>query len=195
MVRGLSVLVVMGLAAGMAACTSGPSWDQPARTIPTSQPGETNSMSAPPVGKSAVINPDQGFAMDAASGGAYEVQASQLALQKSQTPRVRMIAERMVKDHSDAGMKLDAIVRQKSMLVNDVPSDDQKQMIAKLNDLSGDAFDQEYLSQQKMAHEQTIALFKKEIDSGTDSDLKMFASDTLPTVQAHYQMITGNSGM
>ena len=43
---------------------------------------------------------------------------------------VRMgIAERMVKDHSDAGDEADGIVRMKSMMVNDVPSDDQKQMM------------------------------------------------------------------
>ena len=55
----------------------------------------------------------------------------------------------------------------------------------KLDALSGDAYDKSYIQGQIKAHEQTAALFKKEIASGQDSDAKAFAKETLPTIQKH----------
>ena len=40
----MSVLAVIGIAMGMAACSRGRLWDQPGRTISTDRQGETNSM-------------------------------------------------------------------------------------------------------------------------------------------------------
>ena len=62
--------------------------------------------------------------------------------------------------------------------------------ITKLTNLSGTDFDQEYLSQQKAAHLQTIDLFKKEIADGSDSDIKFFASNNLATIETHLRHIT-----
>jgi putative membrane protein len=61
---------------------------------------------------------------------------------------------------------------------------------AKLNVLSGETFDKSYVKGQISAHQDTIALFQKEISSGQDADAKAFASATLPTVRAHLQAIT-----
>jgi putative membrane protein len=61
---------------------------------------------------------------------------------------------------------------------------------AKLDVLSGDTFDKSYVKGQISAHRQTIALFRKEISSGQDSDAKAFATATLPTIKAHLKAIT-----
>jgi putative membrane protein len=55
--------------------------------------------------------------------------------------------------------------------------------------LSGDSFDKSYIKNQIKAHEDTMALFNKEIASGQDAHAKDFASSTLPTVQAHLSKI------
>jgi hypothetical protein len=41
----------------------------------------------------------------------------------------------------------------------------------------------------------TIALFKKEIATGSDPRLVAFAKKTLPTIQSHLAMINGSRGM
>jgi putative membrane protein len=60
---------------------------------------------------------------------------------------------------------------------------------AKLEVLTGDTFDKSYIKGQIAAHQQTAALFRKEIASGTDSRAQAFARETLPTVQAHLKKI------
>ena len=60
---------------------------------------------------------------------------------------------------------------------------------AKLDVLSGDTFDKSYVKGQIRAHRNTIALFRKEINSGQDSDAKAFATATLPTVRSHLKAI------
>src|SRR5580698_5226000 len=48
----------------------------------------------------------QQFVTDAALGGMKEVQASQLAIEKPQSPKVKNFAIHMVRDHSAANAKL-----------------------------------------------------------------------------------------
>jgi putative membrane protein len=55
--------------------------------------------------------------------------------------------------------------------------------------LSGGVFDKSYIKSQVKAHQATIALFKKEIASGEDSDARAFASATLPTLRTHLKKI------
>jgi putative membrane protein len=56
---------------------------------------------------------------------------------------------------------------------------------AKLDVLTGDAYDKSFINTQIKAHEQAIALFKKEATSGQDADAKAFAAATLPTLRKH----------
>jgi putative membrane protein len=54
---------------------------------------------------------------------------------------------------------------------------------------SGESFDKSYIKGQIKAHEDTIALFQKEIASGKDAPAQQFASATLPTIQMHLMKI------
>ena len=51
--------------------------------------------------------------------------------------------------------------------------------------LTGDTYDKSFIKTQIKAHEQTIALFKKEATTGHDADAKAFAAATLPTLRKH----------
>jgi putative membrane protein len=190
MLRVLSVAAVGG-ALMLAACSSGPSWDAPGRTVSTDQANTPNSMNGPMTDNSSSVSAqDKDFVMNAAWGGAFEIQSSRIALQKTQSPRVRMIAQRMIHDHTEMGQQLEAIAQKKGLTASEMPNGDQQTMITKLNNLSGADFDQEYLSQQKTAHEQAIDLFKKESADGSDPDIKFFASNNIPTLETHLRLIT-----
>jgi putative membrane protein len=137
----------------------------------------------------AADSPDTSFYKNAAEGGIAEVEAGKLAQQKSANTQVKNFGAMMVKDHTAANEKLKSLVASKNI---DLPSNSSVGQMAdkaKLEVLTGDTFDKSYIKGQVTAHEDTIALFKKEIASGQDPDAKAFAKKTLPTVRAHLKAI------
>ena len=137
----------------------------------------------------ADANPDASFFKRAAEGGIFEVDAGNLAQQKSTNQQVKDFGAMMVKDHSAANQKLQSIAASKSITLPTSASVGQMATKGKLDVLSGDTFDKSYIKSQLKAHQQTIALFKKEIASGQDTDAKALATDTLPTLRAHLKAI------
>jgi putative membrane protein len=142
-----------------------------------------------PLAAFAATNPDASFYEHAAEGGIFEVDAGNLAQQKSTNQQVKDFGAMMVKDHSAANQKLQSIAASKNVSLPSSASVGQMATKAKLDVLSGATFDKSYIKSQISAHQQTITLFKKEIAAGQDADAKAFASDTLPTVQAHLKAI------
>lgn len=136
-------------------------------------------------------NPDQSFAEKAAAAGIAEVDAAKLALQKTHDAKVRRFAERMVRDHTKANRKLEAVARKEDIKLPNAPDSADQQAMTRLQGLSGKDFDDVYLQNQLTAHQQAVALFTGESQSGNDAALKSFATATLPTLREHLKMVQG----
>jgi putative membrane protein len=134
-------------------------------------------------------DPDASFYKHAAEGGLFEVQAGQIAQTKGNSQPVKDFGAMMVKDHGAANDKLQQLASSKSITLPTSPSVGQMAAKTKLDVLSGDTFDKSYVKGQVKAHRETIALFRKEINSGQDADAKAFATATLPTVRSHLKAI------
>jgi putative membrane protein len=134
-------------------------------------------------------SPDATFYKKAAEGGISEVEAGNLAQSKGNSQKVKDFGAMMVKDHSAANDKLKALAATKDVSLPTTSSVGQMATKAKLEVLSGDTFDKSYIKGQVQAHQNTIALFRKEIASGQDSDAQAFAKATLPTLQSHLKAI------
>jgi putative membrane protein len=143
-----------------------------------------------PMAALAASNPDASFYKNAAEGGISEVDAGHLAQDKGNSQKVKDFGAMMVKDHSAANEKLQALASSKNVTLPTSASVGQMATKAKLDVLSGDTFDKSYVKGQISAHRDTIALFHKEISSGQDADAKAFATATLPTVRSHLKAIT-----
>ena len=137
----------------------------------------------------AASSPDESFYKNAAEGGIFEVDAGKLAQDKGNSQQVKDFGAMMVKDHSAANEKLKTLAATKNIDLPTSASVGQIATKAKLNVLSGDTFDNSYITSQLKAHRATIALFRKEIASGQDADAKAFATATLPTLRAHMKAI------
>jgi putative membrane protein len=134
-------------------------------------------------------SPDASFYEHAAEGGIAEIEAGKLAQQKSANPKVKDFGAMMVKDHSAANDKLKALADSKGISLPTTSSAGQMAAKAKLEVLSGGTFDKSYIMGQVKAHEDAVALFRKEIASGQDPDAKAFAKETLPTIRSHLNAI------
>jgi putative membrane protein len=134
-------------------------------------------------------SPDASFYKHAAHGGIAEVEAGNLAQQKSTNPKVKDFGAMMVKDHTAANNKLKALADSKGVSLPGNSSVGQMAIKAKLEVLSGETFDKSYVKRQIKAHEDTVDLFQKEIAWGKDADAKAFAKESLPTIRSHLKAI------
>lgn len=136
----------------------------------------------------AVTAPD--YVTKAGAGNAYETASSQLVLQSTQNSKIRDFASMMVADHSKStGDVKRAAQRDGVPVVAPKLEPEQEQMIADLGSASGSARDQLYLSQQKAAHEQALALHSGYAQSGDKAALKRVATATARVVQQHIDML------
>ena len=129
------------------------------------------------------------FAVKAANGGMTEVEASQLAKEKSQNSAVKDFADMMVKDHTKANDELKALAAQKNITLPAQVGEDKQESLNDLRKLSGADFDKKYVSMMKDDHEKTVSMFKDAANDNPDADIKAFAAKTLPTLQMHLDKI------
>jgi putative membrane protein len=136
----------------------------------------------------AAGNADQSFVTKASQGGAAEVKLGQLAQERASNQKVKDFGKQMSEDHSKAGDELNRIAQQKNLRAPSEMTAQDDALMKRLQGLSGPAFDKEYMSAMVKDHEEDIAEFQKEANSGSDSDVKTFASKTLPTLNEHLRM-------
>jgi len=157
-----------GQPAGAAAPTA-----TPARPTPGSE------------GHSAIAAADRTFVMNAARGGMAEVEMGRVAASKATDADVKQFGQRMVDDHSKANDELKALAASKNVTLPAEPTAKQKADKARLDKLSGAAFDRAYMADMVMDHNKDVAEFQHAAATAADPDLKAWAAKTLPTLQDH----------
>ena len=136
------------------------------------------------------ISPSTGdFVRDAAIGGMFEIQSSQLAKEKASGATVTF-ADTMIKDHTKADNELKALVRSGAVeepLPTALDSSHQK-MLDQLKGESGADFARTYADDQVSAHKDAVSLFERYAKGGDNDALKQWASKTLPILRHHLSM-------
>ena len=130
-------------------------------------------------------DPDAAFYKKATEGGLFEVDTGNQAAKTSNNQQVKDFGSMLVTDHTAANDKLKGIAASKNISLPTTASAGQMAQKAKLDVLTGDTYDKSFIKTQIKAHEQTIALFKKEATTGHDADAKAFAAATLPKLRKH----------
>ena len=146
------------------------------------------SSTAPTPPPPALSAQDTSFVNSVAQSGTEEINAAQLAETNSHSARVKSYAQQMVSDHTAANQKLASIAQAKGVTPSMTPDDAHTQMMSQLQGEHGRAFDRAYIQGQISDHQAIVQVMQNEIQSGTDPELKDFASTTLPVIQHHLQM-------
>jgi len=139
----------------------------------------------------ALSKSDQAFVAKVSQGGMFEVAASKVAEDKAQAQDVKDQAHTEVHDHELVGSKLKSIASSNG---DDFPTDlnaDFTTRVAKLNALSGKAFDDAYIAEMKTIHALDGAAFAREAKTGQNADLKAFAAETVLIVKRHIGALHG----
>ena len=165
-----------------------PSNPNPPRANPNT-PGVNNPEMNPGTAPAKVD--DKKFVKDAALGGMTEVELGKLAAQKASSDAVKQFGQKMVDDHTKANDDLKQLASKENISIPDALDSKHQKRIDKLSKLSGAAFDKAYVKDQLKDHEEDVHEFQSEAQGGVDPNIRQFASTTLPTLQAHLEMVKG----
>src|SRR4051812_29467724 len=132
---------------------------------------------------------DASFIKKAATGGMAEVDLGQLASSKASDEKVKSFAQRMVTDHGKANDELKKLAASKQIELPSALDSKHEAAHARLNKLSGTAFDRAYVSDMLADHKKDVAEFMHQSKAASDPDVKAWVTKTLPTLQEHLKMI------
>jgi len=119
---------------------------------------------------------DKTFMVNAAKGGMMEVEWGKLAAQNGQSADVKRFGSRMVADHSKANSELMALAKEEGVSLPAAKSAGKWKS------------DKDYMDMMVKDHQQDLAEFQKEAQSGSDPDLKKFAERYSKVVQQHLKL-------
>ncbi|MCU0541649.1 MAG: DUF4142 domain-containing protein [Oscillatoriaceae cyanobacterium Prado104] len=132
---------------------------------------------------------DRNFVLQAAQNGMLEVELGRLAVQRGSSAAIKQHGQQMVQEHSQANQELMQLATQKGMEVSREMNAQNQALRQRLAGLSGATFDTAYQQAMRDSHSRAIALFQAQSQQGQDPELKAWATQLLPDLQAHLQMV------
>jgi len=132
---------------------------------------------------------DKKFVEAALKGGMSEIDLGQMAAKSGKSADVKQFGQMMVDDHTKLGDKMKTVAGDIGVNPPSVQSAGGLATKAKLEVLTGDAFDKAYISAMVKDHEDDLAAFKKEAMNGTSPEVKSAAKQGAMVVQRHLTMI------
>jgi putative membrane protein len=141
---------------------------------PQQQPPSTTSMqdSAPNAGDVGQVMEDKIFLRKAAEGGIAEVKLGQLAAQKGSSDEVKAFGQKMVDDHTRMNNEMAQVADTMGVMLPKSMNKDDQAEYDKLNGLSGNDFDMEYLSFMVKDHHKDLHEFRMEAAGHADPALR-----------------------
>ena len=130
------------------------------------------------------------FVRAAATSDLYEMEASRLAEQRSQSAQVKQFAQHMLRDHQKTTNELKGLLPQiQGVSASQLPTGLDQQHQALVQQLQGAQqgaeFDRVFAQQQLQSHQAAVELFRAYAQSGDDAGLKQWATQTLPSLEEH----------
>ena len=142
----------------------------------------------------ALTAADKKAIMDMGMANMAEVEAGKMAVTKSQSADVKAFAQQMIDDHSKALTEVQTLAQAKGVTLPTELDAKHKAMAAKLDKLSGEKFDKEYMKNAGVSdHKAVHATLTKDEKAAKDADVKALAGKMKPTVEQHLksaEMIT-----
>ncbi|MDR6955802.1 putative membrane protein [Ancylobacter sp. 3268] len=131
----------------------------------------------------------QDFVTEAAVSDMFEIQSSELALQRGDEP-TKVFATQMIAAHQKTTTELKSLLMSANIQVTPPAALDSSHQ-GKLDDLKklqGSEFIDQYQEDQVDAHEAAVSLFERYAKEGDNPALKDWAGKTLPELRHHLDM-------
>jgi putative membrane protein len=132
---------------------------------------------------------DRMFVKNAMEGSMAEVQLGQLTLQKSNNDQVKQFAQKMIDDHTKLNEQMKPVAQQLGVQAPTKLSKKDGKTLAKMQGLSGTAFDQAYIQDMVKDHKKDLSDFQMEASSGSDPTVKDAANQGSRVIAQHLQLV------
>jgi putative membrane protein len=154
----------------------------------TSNSNKYKSMTNVAVRDDTLSEADKAFIREAGSGGLFEVDSGQKAVDKATDNQVKTIGQRMIDDHTRLNKELTDFASSKGYNETPTISGKENGMLERLDKANGADFDREYIKIGLDDHRKDLAKFEHEASSAHDRDLRNWAGQTVPTLREHLTM-------
>jgi putative membrane protein len=134
------------------------------------------------------LKKDATFAVNIADANMLEIKLGELAESYATTAAVKDLGKMIVDDHTKSGEALKGIAMKNDISLPDSLSDKSTIKYNEFAAKRGMDFDKSFTKEMIDAHKDAIDAFQKEADKGNNSELKDWASGTIPTLQHHLEM-------
>ena len=176
-------ILITGVAAAALLAACGEQEQDPVNAAQDAASAPVGQMSAATLGANTV----EGYVTNAAIGDMYEIQAAEIALERSQNAEVRELAQMIHDDHTAASEAMGLIV-QSGQIDAELPTelDERRQgLIDNLRD--ADNFDEVYIDQQVAAHEEALTLHRGFADHDDAPELAAHAAEVSGPIEMHLE--------
>jgi len=138
--------------------------------------------------KAQTPDDDKKFLTDASQGSYDEIQLGKLAEQKASNPDVKAFGRRMVTDHAKLNEKMKPYADEWGLTAPSALSPDAQKEYDKLQGMSGNDFDKEYISDMVSDHSKDLDAFDKEVKNTKDAKFRTSVEQGKSVVAAHKNM-------
>ncbi|HML10393.1 MAG TPA: DUF4142 domain-containing protein, partial [Stellaceae bacterium] len=104
-----------------------------------------------------------------------------LAHGKGAAKRLRLFAQRMTFEHTELNRRLAVVAKHVQLDIAPPPDNPPPELLTTI----GPDFDHHYLDLVDKGHQDLIALYESEVESGQDIRVKHFAREVLPMLRVH----------
>lgn len=128
------------------------------------------------------------FLIEAADARLMDSEQGKLARERGTTEEIRSYGRWMMRDQSKLLQEIQVIAKSKSIQLPSAISEEKSKGLEELKKLKGAEFDKKFTKMICIDHKRDVKEFKK-ASKFEDADVKQFASQYLPTIEAHLERI------
>jgi putative membrane protein len=132
------------------------------------------------------------FLEKASMSDMFEIQSSQMALEKSENADIKQFAQQLIADHTKTSQQLKSIVAAENLdadLLADELDEKHEGILENLEDADTGEFDAAFIDAQVNAHSEAVTFFEDYRKSGDNQALQTFAIETLPSLREHQEHV------
>jgi putative membrane protein len=128
------------------------------------------------------------FIQKAQAGNMVEIELGQMAASQAQSQGVKDFAQRIVTDHTKARDQLANLAQKENVTISGKMNEADQKRVDQLKSDKGTQFDQAFLNDMVRDHQKDVQLYQQAQNGISNSDVKAYIDQTLPTLQTHLQM-------